>query len=157
IQTATALPAVLLSLLAGALADVLDRRKLLLVTQGMMVVLTAALSVLTQAHLVTPGILLGFVAVIGISVTLDLPAWMALTPEVVPKEQLPAAIALNAVSMNVAQALGPAIGGLIIAGLGVEWVFLINAVSFLGVIVVLARWQRERSHTSLPAEHIMTA
>jgi MFS family permease len=154
-QTATSLPFFLLALPAGALADIVDRRRLLLVTQVWMLCAATALGICTLMHLTGPWILLGLTLALGLGAALNAPAWQATTPELVPPEQLPAAVALTGVSVNVARAVGPALGGLLVAALGTGWVFLLNAVSFLGVVAVLVRWRREVNVTSrLPPEDV---
>ena len=141
-QTAATLPFFLLAFPAGALADVLDRRRLLLATQTWMTLAAAALGVLTLAGMTTPPLLLGLTFALGIGAAMTAPAWQAMTPELVPRADLPAAIALNAVAFNLARAVGPAAGGLTTASIGPGAVFLVNAASFLGVLLVLARWRR---------------
>jgi predicted MFS family arabinose efflux permease/quinol monooxygenase YgiN len=154
-QTATSLPFFLLALPAGALADIVDRRRLLIVTQVWMLCAATALGVCTLAHLTGPWMLLGLTFCIGLGNALNAPAWQATTPELVPPEQLPAAVALGSISVNVARAVGPAVGGLLVAALGAGWVFLLNATSFLGVVAVLVRWRRTVTVTSrLPPEDV---
>lgn len=154
-QTATSLPFFLLALPAGALADIVDRRRLLLVTQAWMVCAATALGACTLLQVTGPWTLLGLTLALGLGAALNAPAWQATTPELVPAEQLPAAVALTGISVNVARAVGPALGGLLVAALGTGWVFLLNAVSFLGVVAVLVRWRREVNVTSrLPPEDV---
>ncbi len=141
-QTAASLPFFLLAFPAGALADVVDRRRLLLVTQTWMLLAAAALGALTLAGRTTPELLLGLTFALGLGSAMTAPAWQAITPELVPRGDLPAAIALGAVAFNLARAVGPALGGLTTASIGPGAVFLVNAASFLAVLVVLARWQR---------------
>ena len=157
VQTATSLPAFLLALPAGALADVIDRRRLLLVTQGWMLVAAALLGTLTLAGRVTPWLLLGLTFAIGLGSAMTGPAWQAIVPELVPRRDLPAAIALNGVGFNIARAVGPALGGLVLAGAGAGAVFLMNAASFLGVIFALLGWRRVTRPSRLPAEHVIGA
>ena len=157
LQTATSLPSFLLALPAGALADVFDRRRLLLCTQTAMALIAAGLAIATFADLVTATWLLVFSVLLSIAGTLNMPNWVALTPELVPRDQLASASALNAVSMNIAQAIGPAVGGIVIAAAGAEWVFALNAISFAGVIVVIQRWRRPTRDTRLPPEHVVSA
>jgi MFS family permease len=158
VQAATSLPMFLLSLPAGALADVLDRRRILLVTQAWMAVSAALLGGLTLAGWMTPGLLLLFTFLLGLGAALNQPAWQAITPELVPREDLPGAISLGSVGFNIARAAGPAIGGLIVAAAGAGANFLLNAASFLGVMVVLYRWRRPaESVSALPAERFLGA
>src|SRR5438876_179022 len=153
-QTATSLPFFLLALPAGALADIADRRRLLLVTQAWMLVAAAALGVCTVLGRTGPWLLLSLTFCMGLGNALNAPAWQATTPDLVPREELAAAVALGGISVNVARAVGPALGGLLVAALGAGWVFLLNAASFLGVVVVLARWHREVPRARLPPEDV---
>jgi MFS family permease len=142
VQAAVALPVFLVILPAGALADMVDRRRFLLATQGWMVLASGALGLLTLLHVVTPWILLGFTFLLGLGAVMNDPAWQAITPELVPSEQHAAAVALNSAGFNVARAVGPALGGMVIAAAGSGVAFLLNALSFFGVIVVLYVWKR---------------
>ncbi len=142
VQAAVALPVFLVILPAGALADMVDRRRFLLATQGWMVLASGALGVLTLFRVVTPWVLLGFTFALGLGAVMNDPAWQAITPELVPPEQHPAAVAMNSTGFNVARALGPALGGMVIAAAGSGSAFLLNALSFFGVILVLYRWKR---------------
>jgi len=137
-QTATSLPFFLLAVPAGALADVVDRRRILIAAQTVMMLAAAALGLLTLAHLTAPWVLLGVTFVLGIGGAMTAPAWQAITPELVPRPELPAAIALGGMAVNVARAVGPALGGLLVAAVGPGWVFLLNAGSFLTILGVLA-------------------
>ena len=142
VQAAVALPVFLVILPAGALADMVDRRRFLLITQGWMVMASGLLGVLTLLHVVTPWVLLGFTFLLGLGAVMNDPAWQAITPELVPKEEHAAAVALNSAGFNVARAIGPALGGMVIAAAGSGSAFLLNALSFFGVILVLYRWKR---------------
>ena len=157
IQTAGALPVFLLSLAAGALADVVDRRRLLIFSQSWMLGAAAGLGILTGFHLISPLLLLAFTFLLGFGGALNGPAWGAIVPELVPNAELPAAVSLNSVGFNVARAVGPALGGLVVAAAGSGAVFLLNAVSSLGVIVVLYRWRRTPRESVLPAERVVGA
>src|SRR5271154_1384674 len=152
IQTASALPFFLLALPAGSIGDIVDRRKLILGTELWMLAVACLLVVVTFAHFITPWVLLLLTFALSIGDALESPAWRAIFPELVPKEDLSPAIALNGIEFNLARAVGPALGGLIIAIAGVGTVFLLNVLSFLGVIVVIARWKRPVPKTTLPAE-----
>ncbi len=138
---ATSLPMCLLGLPAGALADLVDRRRLLLVAQGWMLLAAGLLGVLTLAGLTTPWTLLALTFALGLGGALNSPAWQAITPEIVNRRRLGAAVALNSAGFNLARAVGPAAGGLVVAALGPAINFLLNAASFLATIVVLFRWQ----------------
>jgi MFS family permease len=157
LQTAESLPIFLLALPAGALADVVDRRRLLLCTQVWMCLAATALGVLTLLNLTTPIVLLIFAFTVGLATALNVPAWQAITQELVPREQLSAAAALGAVGFNVARSVGPALGGLVVAAVGPGAVFLLNAASFLAVIVALYRWKRHHPTNIAPAERLITA
>jgi MFS family permease len=142
VTAATTLPVFLVILPAGALADMVDRRRFLLATQGWMVVAAALLGILTLRHEVTPWVLLGFTFVLGLGAVMNDPAWQAITPEIVSAQYHAPAVALNSVGFNVARAIGPALGGLVIAAAGSGVAFLLNAASFFGVIFFLYRWKR---------------
>ena len=157
VQAATSLPMFLLSLPAGALADVLDRRRILLVTQAWMTVSAAALGLQTLFGLISPWWLLTYTFLLGVGAALNGPPWQAILPELVPREDLPAAITLQSIGFNIARAAGPAIGGLLVAAAGPGWTFLLNAVSFLAVVTVLFVWRRPAVESVLPAERFFGA
>jgi MFS family permease len=157
VQTATSLPVFLVGLAAGALADVVDRRRLLLFTQGWMLVAAAALGILTLAGAATPWVVLALTFAIGLGAALNSPAWQAITNELVPRRELPAAVALGGVGFNLARAVGPALGGAVVAAAGAGVAFLLNAASFLGVMFVLYRWRREPETSTLPGERVFGA
>ena len=142
VQAAAAVPVFFVVLPAGALADMVDRRRLLLFTQSWMVAAAAALGVLTLLHAVTPWSLLLFTLVLGVGAVLNDPAWQAITPEVISPGRHASAVALNSAGFNVARAVGPALGGMVVATAGSGWSFLLNAASFFGVILFLCRWRR---------------
>ena len=156
-QTATSLPAFLLSMPGGVLADLVDRRRLLLFTQGFMAVVATGLGVLTLAGGVSAYGVLGFTFLLGMGAALNLPIWQSIVTELVPRPAVPSAITLNGVSNNIARAIGPAIGGVIIAYHSPGWVFVLNGVSFLGTWAVVYRWQRQPVATSGPAENFIGA
>jgi MFS family permease len=157
VQTATYLPMFLLGLPAGALADVSDRRRLLLATQGAMAACAAALGALTLLGAVTPAWLLAITFAIGLGTALTLPAWQAAIPETVSGDSVPSAVALNAAGINIARAAGPALGGVVVAIATAGWVFALNALSFIGLMVVLYRWRAGRRESSAPAERMLGA
>ncbi len=142
VQAMGALPVFLVILPAGALADMVDRRRFLLLTQGWMVLASATLGILTLTSCVHPWVLLLFTFLLGLGAVMNDPAWQAITPELVPGEQHASAVALNSAGFNVARAVGPAVGGLIVAAVGCGLTFLLNAASFFGVILFLYRWKR---------------
>ena len=141
-QTASAFPFFLLALPAGALGDIFDRRKLILTTEIWMFSVAVVLAVLTPLHLITPWVLLLLTLALSIGDALEAPTWRAVLPEVVPQEGLMPAIALNGIEFNLARAIGPALGGFLIAVSGITTVFSLNAISYLGVLWVIARWKR---------------
>ncbi len=157
VQAASSLPMFLLSLPAGAIADVVDRRRLLIVTQLWMAVAAAGLGIAAHAGFATPGVLLFFTFLLGLGAALNGPAWQAIVPELVPREDLPAAVSLGSLSFNIARAAGPALAGLVVAASGPAATFLLNGVSFLGVVAVLFWWKRRREETVLPAERVLGA
>src|ERR1700752_4101443 len=138
-QTASAFPFFLLALPAGALGDIFDRRKLILTTEVWMFSVAVVLAVLTVLHFLTLALSIGD--------ALEAPSWRAVLPEVVPQEGLMPAIALNGIEFNLARAIGPALGGFLIAALGITAVFSLNAASYLGVLWVIARWKRPPHQT----------
>jgi MFS family permease len=156
-QTATSLPIFLAGLPAGALADLVDRRKLLLVAQGWMLVVAATLGCLTLLHLMNPWLLLAFTFALGLGTAFNAPAWQAIIPEVVPRRRVPPAVALEAAGFNVARAAGPALGGLVVAWTGPGANFLLNAASFLATMIALYRWKRPERTSTLPAERLLSA
>ena len=157
VETAGSLPVVLLALPAGALADIFDRRRLLLVTQFWMLVVAAAMGVLAIGGLMSPWLLLLLTFTLGLGSALNSPAWQAIVPELVPHNELPAAMTLESVAFNVSRAVGPAIAGFLVAAIGSGPVFLLNAASFLGVIVVIYRWNRVGEKNTTPREHVWGA
>ena len=142
VQAAQTLPVFLVILPAGALADMVDRRRFLLLTQGWMVIASATLGILTLTSCISPWVLLLFTFLLGLGAVMNDPAWQAITPEVVSPSRHAPAVALNSVGFNVARAVGPALGGIVIAMAGSGFAFLLNAVSFFGVIFFLYRWKR---------------
>jgi MFS family permease len=144
VQAAYTLPVFLVILPAGALADLVDRRKFLLVTQGWMVVAAVLLGVFTLLGSITPWILLGFTFVLGLGAVMNDPAWQAITPEIISPKRHAAAVALNSLGFNVARAVGPALGGFVVAAAGSGIAFLFNAATFFGVIFFLYHWKRAR-------------
>jgi len=157
IETGTTLPVLLLGLAAGAFADILDRRRLLLCTQLFMLAVAGCLSALTFLHHITPAVLLLMSLLIGIGSALSMPAFQAIVPELVPRKDLPGGVALNSAGFNVSRAIGPAVGGIVVGWFGAGWAFLLNAVSFLAVVAVLWRWDRRVEPTDLPEERFLGA
>ncbi|MDF5726776.1 MAG: MFS transporter [Rhizonema sp. PD38] len=157
-QTAATLPMLFLGILAGATADIFDRRRLLIFWQSWMLVLALILSGLTLAGAISPLQLLTLTFLLSLGNAMGAPAWQAIVPELVPRSELPTAIALNSAGFNLARAIGPALGGLVVAATGAGVVFSINAISFIAVIAMLKRWHRQPLYTSaLPAERMLGA
>src|SRR5882762_3441543 len=156
-ETFGSLPVVLIALPAGALADIVDRRRLLLFMQGWMVVAAGAMGVLALMGQMTPARLLSLTFLLGIGTAMSNPVWQAITPELVRPTDLPAAITLSVVGINVARAIGPALGGFIIAASGPWAVFFLNAASFIAIMVVVYRWQPAPRRSKLPPEDIIGA
>jgi MFS family permease len=151
-QTASALPFFVFALPAGSIGDIVDRRKLILFTEVWMAGIAIALAAVTISGLMTPLLLLIFTFALSAGDAFESPSWRAVLPDLVPKEDLASASALNGIEFNLARALGPALAGIVIAASGVGTAFAINAASFLGVIVVIARWRRHPRKRSAPAE-----
>ena len=157
VQTATTLPVMLLALPSGVLADLIDRRRLLIATQGAMAAGVGLLATLTGAGLTTPTVLLTLLFVIGCGQALTAPAWQAIQPDLVPAEQIPAAAALGSMSINGARAIGPAIAGVLVSLSGPTLVFALNAVSFVGIVIVLVWWRRPAVEQAYPPERALAA
>jgi len=157
VKAAEALPIFIFALPAGALADILDKRRLLIGAQFFMLVTALSLSLLTWAHLVTPLVLLLITACLASGLAFAMPAWQSILPEVVERPNLSAAIALNSMGVSISRAVGPAIGGLIVAAAGAEVAFALNAISFVGIMAVLAMWNRPIPKRKLPPENLFGA
>lgn len=157
VQAATTAPVFLLAVPAGALADIVDRRRYLIVTQIWMMTTATLLGGLTLAGLTTAPLLLLFTFALGMGTAMMMPAWGAVTPELVPRAELHAAISLNTIGMNIARTIGPAFAGLIVAAAGPGAVFVLNALSFLAVIFALKSWRRAPRQSELPAERLFGA
>lgn len=157
VQTATTLPPMLFALLAGACADVFDRRAILLWAQTMMGVAAAAIAVLAFGGNATPAALLGVTFVIAAGQAFYSPAWQASVREQVPREMLEAASSLNSIGFNVARSVGPAVGGAVVALFGPGIAFAANAVSFVGIIWAIVSWKRPQAPRQLPPEPLQTA
>jgi MFS family permease len=158
IQVVSNAPFFLLALPSGALGDIVDKRRLLLVAQIVMMLVSVLLGVLTVLGVITPGTLLLLLFVLEAFDAVAGPAWQTIIPEIVDRKDLRSAITLNSVGINVARAAGPALGGAIVAiGKTTAPAFFINAVSFLGVIIFLWLWKRKREKSALPAERLIGA
>jgi MFS family permease len=143
LSAADSLAIFMFSLPAGALADLFDRRRLAIGAQLWLMCISGLLSLLTYTHAIAAGSLIALTFLMGVGAALNSPVWQALIPEVVPRDELPAAVTLGGVSMNVARALGPAAGGLLVAASGPFTVFLLNAATFAYVATVLVAWRRQ--------------
>jgi MFS family permease len=157
VQTATHAPILLFALLAGTLADLWDRRRVLLLAQLWTVLAAAGLALLSSLGLVTPSVLLLFTFGIGTGTALTGPAWQASVREIVPREELAAAVTLNAIAFNIARALGPAIGGIVVAAAGAAAAFYLNTLATLVLASVLLGWRRLVLADDLPRERLGSA
>ncbi len=148
VRVAMALPMTVLAIPAGVLADRIDRRRLLILTQLAMLSTTSVLATLTLTGVITSWLLLALTFTMGLGMVLHILTWQSTIPELVPRTQLPRAIALGSISFNLARAGGPALGGVLIAMAGPWVAFAANAVSFAFVLVVLFSWKRENTESS---------
>jgi MFS family permease len=156
-QTAASLPYFLLALPAGSAGDIVDRRKLVLFTESWMMGVALILAILTIAGVMSPWILLVLTFALSAGDAFETPAWRAILPELVSREDLASASALNGIEFNLARAVGPALAGAIISIAGVATAFVANFVSFFGVILVVARWKRPVRRRSAPPESLSGA
>lgn len=157
VQTAALLPTLLISIAAGAIADMHDRRIVALIALAISLAAAATLSLLAHFDLLSPYILLGFSFLIGTGMALFQPAWQASVNEQVPPESLPQAVALNGISFNIARSFGPAIGGVIVAAAGAMASFVVNALFYIPLIIVLLLWKRHVAPPRLPPERLTRA
>ncbi len=157
VQTALMLPIMLISMPAGAIADMYDRRVVSLVSLVIALAGAIGLTALTWAGAITPNILLAFCFVIGSGMALFGPAWQASVSEQVPPETLPSAVALNGISYNIARSFGPAIGGIVVAAAGAVAAFAANALCYVPLLVVLFLWRRVSEPSRLPRERLNRA
>src|SRR5258707_402942 len=139
VSAATSLPLFLFALPAGALADIVDRRKLLIIAQFFMLGFVIVLLGLTMTGLITPWTLLILIFLIEMGTAFETPAFLAVLPELVPKAQLPPALALNGVGINISRIVGPAVGGIVVGAAGVAVALAINAATFAAVVFAYAR------------------
>jgi predicted MFS family arabinose efflux permease len=159
VQVASSLPMFLFALPAGALADVVDRRRLLILVQVVVTVLVAAFGLVVYLSWVTPALLLAFTFLAGAAAASVMPAWQAIVPQLVPRGHLQPAVALNSVGLNISRAIGPAVAGIIISAWGIAAPFWVNALTTIAVIAALIWWRpREDGTTSrLPPERFHRA
>ncbi|SEK97337.1 Predicted arabinose efflux permease, MFS family [Kosakonia sacchari] len=157
VQAASSLPMFLFVLPAGVLADIIERRKILLFSQVWSFCAAAGLALLSFTGNVTPEVLLAATFLLSTGAALSSPAFQAIVPDLVDKQELSPAIALNSLGINISRAIGPALGGLILSFAGPWMVFLLNALSVVGVALVLQRWKPQATVQRLPPEHFFTA
>src|SRR5258706_9930588 len=157
VEAADSLPVMLLAIPAGALADIVDRRRLMLGVQVYFLIVIFALAVLTWLDVTTAWMLIAFTLAIGAGTALTMPAWSAIIPELVPQHELQPAIAVNSLAVNISRAIGPAIAGVLVAAVGAWLVFALNALSCIAIFVVLRQWRREPRKSTLPAERLVGA
>ena len=156
VQAATTLPIFLFALLAGTIADRVDKRKLLIVVNGCMAITAAVLTVLVWQERMTPGLLLIFTFLMGTGAAFSAPAWQAIVPKLVNTNDLSSAIALNSMGINVSRAIGPALAGFLIVAVGLTSPFALNALSFLGIIAALLWWRSTETVDSVQANESIT-
>ena len=157
VQASTALPIMLFSVASGALADNFDRRRIMLTAQCFMLVVSATLTLLAWYDLLTPWLLLTFTFLIGCGTALNNPAWQASVGDMVPREDVPSAVALNSMGFNMTRSVGPAIGGAIVAAAGAAAAFAVNAVSYFALLFALFRWKPAIPASTLPREDFARA
>ncbi|MEM6488183.1 MAG: MFS transporter [Pseudomonadota bacterium] len=158
VQAATTLPIFLFALLAGAVADIVDRRRLLVWVNAAMGVAALAMALLVHGGLMTPWLLLIFTFLFGTGTAFIAPAWQAIVPKLVPRQDLSAAIALNSMGINVSRAIGPALAGFLIVAAGIAVPFVVNAVSVVGIVAALLWWRPAApAAATLPPEGVGTA
>ncbi|WP_099867803.1 MFS transporter [Pararhizobium haloflavum] len=157
VQSSTTLPIVLFALLSGAVADSFSRRHVMLLAQSFMLVVAALLTLTAYLDLLTPWSLLTFTFLIGCGMAMNNPSWQASVGDMVPRDDLPAAVTLNSMGFNLSRSVGPAIGGAIVAAAGAAAAFAINALSYLGLIFVLIRWKPGLPESRLPREGLGSA
>lgn len=157
VQGATTLPVMIFSIASGALADNFDRRKIMLTAQFLMMLVSLGLAIFTYMGILSPWTLLMFTFLIGCGTALHNPSWQASLGDIVPRTQLPSAVALNSMGFNLMRSVGPAIGGIIVAVAGAAVAFLLNALSYIPLIVALVRWRPDYAKRSLPRENFGSA
>lgn len=158
VQAATTLPMFLFALPAGALADIFDRRKILIIVTAVMILTAAPMGIIVLNNAMTPTGLLLFTFALGSGAAFIAPIWQAIIPGLVAKEILQSAVALNSVGINISRAIGPAVGGIAIVLFGIAWPFLLNAASFLAVIIAFLWWRPEKQTANyFPRERFLSA
>ena len=159
VQVATSLPLFLFALPAGALADMLDKRRLIFALEVLTTLFTAVFALLVSLSIVSPTVLLLYTFLVGVLGALEAPAWQAIVPLLVPRPALPSAVATNSVGVNISRVLGPALGGFVILAAGIAAPFWLDAVSNAGVIAVILWWRppAKSARDRLPAEQLGSA
>ncbi|MBB4076436.1 MFS family permease [Bartonella fuyuanensis] len=157
VQSAITLPLVMFSFMAGALADNFNRRQIMLCAQIMMMAISMSLTILAYMEFLTPLLLLYFTFLIGCGIAFYNPSWQATIGDIVSRENIPAAVSLSSVGFNLMRSVGPAIGGAIIATLGVSAAFLFNAISYIPLIGALFFWKSNDESNPLPRERLLGA
>jgi MFS family permease len=158
VQVASSLPMFMFAMPAGALADIIDKRRFIIAIEILITAVSTIFALLVSTELVTPSTLLLFMFLLSLFSALEAPAWQSIVPQLVPKEDLSAAVAANSVGINISRAIGPALGGVIIAGFGIAAPFWLNAISNVGVIGALLWWRSPQNHMdSMPAERFTSA
>uniref|UniRef100_UPI00286B08B6 MFS transporter n=1 Tax=Polaromonas sp. TaxID=1869339 RepID=UPI00286B08B6 len=157
VQTASTLPVFLLGLPSGALADILDRRRYFIMTQFWVAAVAVLLCITVIADVMTPALLLALTFANGVGLAMRWPVFAAIVPELVPRVQLPAALALNGVAMNASRIIGPLLAGALIASAGTEYVFVLNAVLSVISGFVIMRWRRDHVASPLGRERLISA
>ena len=152
VQASVTIPVLTFGIFAGVIADNYDRRRILLVAQGLMLVVSAGLAACAWAGVLTPWLLLAFTFLIGCGTALNNPSWQASVGDIVTRDELPAAVALNSVGFNLTRSVGPALGGMIVATAGAATAFAANALSYFPLIFVLWRWRAPVVENRLPRE-----
>jgi len=157
VQASTSLPIMLLALPSGAVADIWDRRAIMLIAQSLMLTVSVVLAVITFMGLIGPWSLLTLTFLLGCGTALYGPAWQSSVGEQVPREHIPAAVSLNTMSYNLARTAGPAVGGIIVATAGAPFAFVVNALTYVGLLIMLATWRRQKTESHLPPETMFMA
>ena len=157
VQSSVALPIMIFSLLAGVFADNFDRRKVMLIAQSFMLMVSIILAVMAYEGLLSPWLLLGFTFLIGCGTALHNPSWQASMGDIVSREELSAAVSLNSMGFNLMRSIGPAVGGAIVAIAGAAAAFAVNAISYVGIITALWFWRPSTLQRRLPRERMGSA
>jgi MFS family permease len=155
ISTVAALPFFVFTLPAGALADIVNRRKLLCMANLWLAGTALSLAILESFRLLNPYLLLLFVFLTGAGFAFHAPAWSAIVPDLVTDEELPSAATLGGLQLNVSGIIGPALGGVLLYLFGASWVFAINALCFMVMILALCQWKGPEAESGLPSENFL--